>query len=361
MERNKRSQSSRMLKMAHPRRCEVKPLTELRAALEKVENDARSKITAAFTPEKLTSEIVQDLRAEDEYGPLKGLLSRSKLPCVDASSGANYAELLYLRHALHPQPYFVLDDSLVQTLEDVDIDPDVPVGLIAPPCWRCFIEFGSRRECGLKVSSSNAVNHTLEGAYLERGVSKTLGDGLFVLLTGSPDGTDSAGAAAAYPVFIRLTEYETPIQEALLSAIAGSSGEPMMALAQQNELEALMFLAKALLFIALPEAKKEPRNDRGAWESATRGITSPARKAKAARNGAGLIDYVLVSGESAPVLHKSAAGGRDSGPNKSLRLQLKLQGGACRGGLHRVALVREVSPSVGEDDWPRERKRPTLH
>jgi len=290
-----------LLRLAHPLRCAA--VSETFDIMERFVGPAVwERMRVAFQEDRLTSEIVSDLCAKRENAALKMMLEASTQMAGGTEVGNAYSSLLYLRHAMCPQPYFVVEDSLVEMLENSDIADDIPIEMIQVPYGRFYVELGKERKTTLQLPNTVSGQHILEGAYIERGVNAVMGEGLFILLTGSPIGKEGVMDDATHSLFLPLKAgYET-IREALgatfklgheISLEHGLTLTPDFF--KQHAFASVQFLVKVLLYLALPEARSTVHKDRTTWVKSTASLQSPAKKAKAAKRGRGLVDHILVS------------------------------------------------------------------
>jgi hypothetical protein len=295
-------QDPAVMRLAHPLRCAADTSGAVDIMKEFLGPKVLANMSKAFAQDKLTSEIVGDLFDIPDNRPLKTLLNVSNQMEGGTEVGNSYPTLLFLRHAMHPQPYFVIDDNLVEMLENTDIAEDVPVSSINLPYSRFYVEFGKERKSSLRVHNELSGAHCVEGAYLERGRNAIFGEGVFVLLTGSPLGKTSAMDDATHSLFLSLEDPSQSVRDALelsfrmgreVSLKNGLRITPSTYLDQT--FESILFLVKALLYIGLPEARKQVNKDRSEWLKSTAALKSTAKKAKAEKRGRGLVDHILVS------------------------------------------------------------------
>jgi hypothetical protein len=306
-----------IMRLAHPIRCAVEPTNSfgiMREFLGAVEWD---KLQEAFKQEQLASEILGKLVDTPAFPRLSMLVRMTQNGEAGTEVGNIYSMLLYLRHTMHPQPYFVIADPLVDMMENTDIADDIPASMVKLPYPRFFIEFGKDRTCGLSLPNIMSGQHILEGAYIEKGVHSTLGEGMFVLLTGSPIGKSGAMDDATHSLFIPLDDPNLSVKEALartfklgkaVSLEHGYRVTPDSFL--QQAFDCLLFVLKTLLYINLPEARKELHKEKTEWLKATNSLQSTAKKAKAAKRGRGLVDHILIK---APPAVEGGAGGAGQG------------------------------------------------
>lgn len=306
-----------LMRLAHPLRCAAEPSGAFEGFREFFGPKLRANMSKAFAEDCLTSEATADLCQDPENRRLKQMVDACTQMEGGTEVGNAYAALLYLRQAMHPQPYFVIEDSLVEMLEKTDIADDIPVDMLKVPYSRFYLEFGKARTSQLMLPNVMTGNHILEGAYIERGINGVLGEGLFIVLTGSPLGKSGPMDDATHSLFLPTENVGRSIKDAL--AVAFSMGKE---LAEEHGLrttpdhflakafECVMFIAKVLLYIGLPEARKLLRKEKTEWVKATGALQSTAKKAKAARRGQGLMDHILIC---APVAEVSSGKPSESG------------------------------------------------
>jgi hypothetical protein len=310
-----------VMRLAHPLRC-LASQHGVYAILEKfLGTDIYRNLQDGFRREGLTSEIVMEVLANPANRKLSLLLEASSRADGGTEVGNAMSMLLFLRHAMHPQPYFVIDDALVEMMENTDIADDVTVSMVNVPYSRFYIEFGKSRNCHLHIPNVATGRHVLEGAYVERGHNKALGEGLFVLLTASPLGKSNEMDDATHSLFIPLSDPSWTVRQALehtaelstdLAIKSGYRQTPSEFV--QPTFEAVMFLLKTLLYINLPEARKEVRKEKSEWLKSVSSLQSTAKKAKAAKRGRSLVDHIRIS--APPVIEGKSA---SAGPTRGLK------------------------------------------
>jgi hypothetical protein len=313
----KECQDPAVMRLAHPVRCAAETSGAMEVLKQCLGPRVLANMAKAFEQDKLTSEITGELYKNPENLALKALLDTSNRMIGGTEVGNSYPTLLFLRHTMHPQPYFVLDDSLVEMLENTDIAEDVPVSTINLPYKRFYVEFGKARKSSLRIYNELSGSHIVEGCYVERGKNGLMGEGLFILLTGSPIGKSGATDDATHSLFIPLENPNQTVREALeltfrlgkeLSLRNGLRVTPDTYLDQT--FESILFLIKALLYIGLPEARKQLNKERTEWQKANGALKSTAKKAKAEKRGRRLVDHILVSAPPASRERSTAAGDR---------------------------------------------------
>lgn len=290
------------MRMAHPLRCEAEPTKSFQRLREFFGGKCWKNLSTAFAGDGLTSELTTALIEDPENAPLHALLEMSTQLAGGTEVGNSYAALLYLRQMANPQPYFVVDDNLVEILENIDIADDVPVSMLTLPYQRFYVEFGKKRECSLMLPNTLSGLHTFEGAYVEQGLNEILGEGIFVLLTGSPLGKSDVMDDATHSLFIPTADPARSVKDALASTfskgkeIAADMGYiPTPSSFEARSLECVMLLTKALLYIGLPEARRLVNPAKTDWLAGLRALKSPGKRAKAYKKGRGLVDHIVIS------------------------------------------------------------------
>lgn len=170
---------------------------------------------ALRTSARHTGALVDELVNQADHPRLAQFIEVSSRMGAGTELGNAYAGLLALRQMLAPQPYFVLDDALVTMLEHTDLADDIPLSMLALPFPRFYVEFGRTRTIGLRLPNVATGEHVLEGAYVEAGTNPEFGDGLYVMLTGSPLGKSGPLDDATQGVYLAEQRCEMPLREAL--------------------------------------------------------------------------------------------------------------------------------------------------
>ena len=262
--------------------------------------------------ETLTSQIVAKLTSAGAGGRLKRFIEETSRMAAGTEMGNSYAALLYLRHALSPQPYFLVADSLVEMLEHTDLADDIPVGCLTLPYPRFYLELGTLRTADAFVPNVESGLHRLEGMYCETGTHPDFGKGLYVMLTGSPAGKRGPLDDATNSIFLPTLDENIPLPEALrmsfaraakLSQAAGLRQSPEVFV--QHSLRCLNLWVKALLYISMPEARRVNKPELTCALEAIARKKSPAKQIKARRALAGVRDYILI--EAPPASRPSIA------------------------------------------------------
>lgn len=296
------STDSAIMRLAHPLRCAEENSEGLALMRQFLGAEGWEHLANAFAADRLTSEIIGDICDDPRFYKFRSMLELSSRMEGGTEVGNAYSTLLPLRNTMQPQTYFVVDDALVEMLQNTDIADDVPVSMVNVPYSRFYVEFGKSRTCELRLPNIMSGQHILEGAYIERGLNAALGEGLFVLLTGSPLGKTGAMDDATHSIFLPLSDPTMTVRQSLeLTCKYGKKVSIENGLRVTPEsfidqvFEDLLFLLKVLLYIGLPEARKELHKDRTAWNKSSSSLQSKAKKAKAAKRGRSLVDHILIT------------------------------------------------------------------
>lgn len=297
------------LMLAHPQRCgvclEPSEISAWRHLLRPATWEALLQRLAA--PAGFTGDILAELMDEPGHEALGGLVQALAHGEGSTEMGSAFSLMLYLRQTILPQPQFLIEDGLLELLEHTDIADDVPVSMLQLPFPRCYVELGRSRQCQAHVANPASGQHVLEGAYLEMADSPQKGRGLYVMLTGSPLGHENAMDDATSSLFVPMTDPEQPLRDALAQARAQSGAlatrlglRPAPSEYFEQEVEALKLLAKVLLYLNLPQARKQQKFTLSEALAAARVKKNPAKRARALRDARGLSDYILVSAADLP-------------------------------------------------------------
>lgn len=290
-----------VMRLSHPLRC----ASENSEAVQRMKDFLGPKVwgnlAAGFDSDRLAGDVASELCRHPENRRLRDMLQIANRMAGGTEVGNSYSTLLFLRHAMHPQPYFVIDDKLVSMLEETDISDEVSTGVLQVPYPRFFVEFGKERKTSLRLSNTLSGLHILEGAYIERGRNSDGVEGLFVLLTGSPIGKEHAMDDATHSFFLALDRPEMPIRAALRESFEKGrklSLEHNLRMTPEDSFEEgvanMLFLLKVLLYIGMPDVRREVHKEKTEWTKATSSLQSTAKKAKAERRGRALVDHIRI-------------------------------------------------------------------
>lgn len=321
------ARDSATMLLAHPLRCAAawrKAPPPWPQVLGEHTWDALAK---AFRNEgRITPDVITEMHADPRHRLLANFVNYTAQDASSTELGGAYATALYWRHLLVPQPYFVVEDALLEMLEHTDISDDLPMSVLKPPYSRCYIEFGKSRTCQQQVPNTTTGLHVLEGAYIEEGGGESQGAGLFITFTGSPVGKAHALDDATDSLFLPTGDPTRLIQDVMAEARANSQRMAAMQDLRSSPEEftpyafsCLKLLVKVLLYIGLPEARKSLHPEHTVFKKQVEAKKNPAKRAQAQKQLAYLKDYILVTApapRSAPGL---GTGGADSGMRRHWR------------------------------------------
>lgn len=237
--------------------------------------------------------------------------------------GGPISLLMGIRQFVAPCPHFLVDDTLLDMLVQTDMANDISVGTIKLPYQRMYLELGTKRVLGENIPNAETGDHILEGAYFESGLHPSRGQGLYLVITGSPLGKLNCMDDATLAVFISQSDPDASLVDVIHDSIAVATESaiqgglrPPLEESVDPTLRSVVLLTKALLYISLPEARRQnmPELTQGLKDAER--LKNPAKKAKALKKAAKLIDYIII--KPAPEHEKvfSAGGGAQSGHRK---------------------------------------------
>ena len=214
--------------------------------------------------------------------------------------------LVLMRHLEVPYPIFRVDDTLVDILTKTDISDDLTVSMLPLPFRRLYVELGQARNIEQTVSNIATGQHIFEGAYIEEGVHPLQGKGYYLILTGSPLGKSHLMDDATHSMFVPTGVADARLQDVLNDSVnAGNQHARMYGLRETpqgraNEAyECVLLLIKALLYISLPDARREVRPERTEAIKELQRVKSGSKRAKAERRLKRLSDYIVIKAASA--------------------------------------------------------------
>lgn len=291
-----------LMALPHPIRVPAAQPAYVQVMSKMLKPAAWSTLSGLFRNNSLmTSDILGKVIDQPGFEPLRRLVQLSARLPGGSEVGNLYGNMLCVRQAVAPQPYFRIDDTLCELLVNTDLDDDIPLDVLKAPYPRFYVEFGQSRKLPLHLPNHLSGEHILEGAYVEVGTREEVGRGLYVLLTASPLGKRNALDDATHAVFLPLEKHMSLQQAIHWSFDKGNENArehglitpPVDTLAPA--LECLNFLAKTLLYIGLPEARRSVHPDRTQWQKSHSALKSTAKRSKAERKGRQLVDYILIS------------------------------------------------------------------
>lgn len=233
------------------------------------------------------------------------------------NGGSSGAIFQTMRFHLSNGVMFTIDDELLDMLENTDIDLDIPLSDVKLPYPNVYIELGRRREGAdgaAKRQMHNDISglHVLEGAYVsmtKRSAQAGGGSVMEVTMTGSPLGKLNAGDDAVEWVSMECLPQQTisaSLHRAYISAgvLYGDPNEANVEFEIEqseklSELEKrsalrLELVIKALLYIGMPNLRKEFKKDRTQAELVVNRTKSTSHKRKAVRQAVRAYDTVLI-------------------------------------------------------------------
>lgn len=236
-----------------------------------------------------------------------------------SAQGSLVAFLAWVRFALGVVPFFHVEDSLVEMLDRTDISRDVPLSMLRPPFPLTYIELGSARNLTQHVPNIDSGDHLLEGAYLEWGTGPMGRPTLLIIFTGSPIGKAGAGDDATLSFQLSLVDPDMPIDQAIDQEFsrARDETEAMGSRLLSPEVipavrESLRLLLKAVLYIGLPEARRELHPERTELRERLAGVKSAAKRSKLARRMERAHDRIVIKAPP-PVREPAGEGSGGSG------------------------------------------------
>jgi hypothetical protein len=324
-----------------------------------------------MTGEKEWAKFVEILRDDSimagaivEVIQQRGLRTFEKLvyASTQASSstelGGAMPFLVALRHQEVPYPIFRVDDALVDILSKTDISDDISVSMLPLPYPRLYVELGQSRTLKEVLSNAETGQHILEGAYIEKGVDARRGEGYYIMLTGSPLGKNDVMDDATLAFFLPTATGEERLQDILLKSVNYANKEAQSKGLRTTPVEwteecfrALLLLIKALLYISLPESRREVHPERTEALKELQRIKSGSKRAKAERRLVRLADFVTV--KAAPVHEKafSEHASREGGVKPHWRrAHYRMQAHGPHMSLRKLIFVTEML--VGAGDHP---------
>jgi hypothetical protein len=299
---------SKLMSLAHPVRAVASQPTLPEMLEQFFGKPVWRAMSDAFKGPRLTSEILNDCANVPGESRLRDYLLHLGYADGGTGHGNAHAMMTLLRQISNPAPYFRFEDDLVGLLKRTDISDDVPVSMLQLPFDRIYLELGTdRSRIDVVIPNIKTGNHPLEGAYLELGETEMLGKCLYITLTGSPVGREDPLDDCTYGIALRMGDPDLSLKDAIPEAFerqlahAASHGLTVASMADLEPLkDCCRLIAKAVLYLGLPEARRTLHPERTEWNRSHSGLKSRAKVAKAQRRGALLVDHVLVSAPPLP-------------------------------------------------------------
>ncbi|MBC8737383.1 hypothetical protein F6X40_11265 [Paraburkholderia sp. UCT31] len=306
-------------------------------------------------PELVLAEACYRLTTENRLPRFQSVASAAEVMPGSTEQGGAFAFCAWLRAHCLQYSHFKLDDKLVELLERTDIDSSIPVSYMQPPLPFCFIEFGERRDWQTKIWNSETAWHSIEGCYVERGHHRDVGECLYLVITGSPVGKKHASDDATQSIILSLADPAASLEEVIHDAFYKDRDEARrMGLRLSSEdsisavVEAVKLVAKSLLYIGLPDARRALKPERKELEESLNRLKSGGKRAKAARKLVRAYDYVLIEAPRDPV--KSGEAGGDGRTVKAhwRRGHYRLQRYGAQNALKKLILLRPTLVAAGD-------------
>lgn len=295
-----------MLRMAHPYRAIAAMRLERFDEFYRVLPPMTSKfLLDMFESELSLPQIQGHLLVDPRAGQLRELMDMANAMPSATGSGGSAPVFAAMRQSHAPAPYFLIEDDLLELLEHTDISEDVPVGHLHMPFSRVFLEFGKRRAGLPCVPNAQTGMHVLESAYLEMADDPEFGKHLSVLFVGSPVGHLNIGDDATLNMALPMDDPARTLQDAneiaftLMTQSSHFAGYNVPPASWLEATKALMrLLVKVLLYIGLPNVRREVHNDRKELLEQLKRLKSPGKQAKLQRKLAKAADYVVIKAPS---------------------------------------------------------------
>ena len=264
--------------------------------------------------------------------------------------------LVALRHQEMPYPIFRVEDALVDILTKTDISDDICVSMLPLPYPRLYVELGQSRTLKEVLSNVDSGQHILEGAYIEKGMDARRGEGYYIMLTGSPLGKENVMDDATLAFFLPTATGDERLQDVLLKSVQHANQEALAKGLRQTPVEwtdecfrCLLLLIKALLYISLPETRRQLHPERTEALKELQRIKSSAKRAKAERRLGKLSDFVLVKAALAHEKAFSETATREGGVKPHWRrAHYRMQAHGPHMSLRKLIFVTEMLVGVGD-------------
>lgn len=291
-----------LLRLAHPHRSTAATGLDGFEEFYKLLPPRESKFLLGMFASDLSLPQIQGSLLTDPRGArLRELMDLANAAPSATGTGGSAPVFAAMRQLHTPAPYFLIEDSLLELLEHTDISDEVPVGQMHMPFSRIFIEFGRKRANLPFVPNVETGMHTLESAYIELAEDKEVGRHLSVLFIGSPVGHANIGDDATLNMALPMFDPDMPLKRAnelsfnLMVSASRSNGyaaPPQAWVATTKEL--MRLLVKVLLYIGLPDVRREVHNDRKDLLEQLERLKSPGKRAKLQRKLGKTVDYVVI-------------------------------------------------------------------
>jgi hypothetical protein len=296
---------------------------------------------------------IQDRRLRQ----MENLVRMSANSAGSTEMGGAMPFLVMLRHLEMPYPIFRVEDGLIDILTKTDISDDLTVSMLPLPYRRLYVELGQSRTLSETISNIDSGIHGLEGAYIEQGSHERFGEGYYIMLTGSPLGKDDAMDDATLAIFLPTNVGEARLEDVLNDSVKSANEQARRTGLRETPeawtrqcYECLLLLIKALLYISLPDARRELHPERTQALKDMQGLKSPGKRAKAERRMRKLSDYIVVK---AAVAHERTIGhGEHEGGVKPhwRRAHYRMQAHGPRMSLRKLVFITEMLVGAGDSE-----------
>lgn len=303
--------------LAHPLRTQKMLGPQMEGFAQAIGHREWSVLAQAFLDESFQLSDVTGFAREKGLATFEELIYASAADPSATELGGAMPMLFALRHQVNPYRMFRLEDKLVGLLDLTDVDDDIPLELLKLPFPRCYVELGTKRDIDYVVPNTVSGDHVLEGAYFESGEHAKYGKGIYVLMTGSPLGKEHVLDDASQGIFLSLEgNPERSLREAVSASFSLALANARLAglnepLEGETAQKCLALLCKALLYIALPTARKTLNLRYTELQKQLATVKSPGKRAKLERRGARAHDEIIIH---APAEGPAVAGGNGTGP-----------------------------------------------
>lgn len=266
--------------------------------------------------------------------------------------------LIALRHMEVPYPIFRVDDDLVDILTKTDISDDIAISLLPLPYPRLYLELGQSRTIKESLPNLLTGRHILEGAYIEQGHDHRFGEGYYIMLTGSPLGKSDAMDDASLAFFLPTASKDMRLQDVLHRTVDHANKEAREKGLQETPVEwtdecyhCLLLIIKALLYISLPDARRQLHPEYSDALKDIQRLKSPGKRTKAERRAQKLSDYVLIKAAPAHEKAFSADSAREGGVKPHWRrAHYRMQAHGPHMSLRKLIFITEILVGAGDHE-----------
>ena len=354
------------MKLSHPERCKIMMADSIDAIQSVVgEREWKAWQEGLKDVSRSVTDVIGELSNPRKYPRSSEYLVMMSLDASSTDQGGAMGLLAWMRHHYAATPHVLIDDSLVELLNFTDLTPEIPLAFLTPPFPSFYMEFGKLRNNPIVVPNAESGDHVLEGAYIEIGSHEVDGEVLNVVLIGSPIGKAHIADDATLSVTMPLDSVDMPLVDAIHRSFSEvQSDNDASALAanwikspkyfQDRSVDALLMVAKAMLYMSLSESRQELYAMHSEALEALVRLKSPAKKAKAERKAARLIDYILVRAHPD---HKMDGGEYGTAAGRSVKTHwrrghLRTQRHGSLRALSKIILIKPVLVAAAPGEEP---------